>query len=63
MTVVILSASVENIGVSNNDAGWSSPVARWAHNPKVKGSNPFPATKKYPVTARGYTDDDVCAIS
>src|SRR6186997_2326030 len=27
------------------DAGWSSPVARWAHNPKVAGSNPAPATK------------------
>ena len=26
-------------------AGWSSPVARWAHNPKVRGSNPLPATK------------------
>ena len=26
-------------------AGWSSPVARWAHNPKVAGSNPAPATK------------------
>ena len=25
-------------------AGWSSPVARWAHNPKVAGSNPAPAT-------------------
>ena len=25
-------------------AGWSSPVARWAHNPKVVGSNPAPAT-------------------
>ena len=25
-------------------AGWSSPVARWAHNPKVTGSNPVPAT-------------------
>src|SRR5512137_1592438 len=28
------------------DAGWSSPVARWAHNPKVAGSNPAPATKQ-----------------
>ena len=28
-----------------HDAGWSSPVARWAHNPKVGGSNPPPATK------------------
>ena len=29
---------------SFSDAGWSSPVARWAHNPKVAGSNPAPAT-------------------
>ena len=28
------------------DAGWSSSVARWAHNPEVAGSNPAPATKK-----------------
>jgi hypothetical protein len=27
------------------DAGWSSSVARRAHNPKVVGSNPAPATK------------------
>ncbi len=27
------------------DAGWSSMVARRAHNPKVVGSNPAPATK------------------
>ena len=26
------------------DAGWSSSVARWAHNPEVTGSNPVPAT-------------------
>ena len=26
-------------------AGWSSSVARRAHNPKVVGSNPTPATK------------------
>ena len=25
-------------------AGWSSLVARRAHNPKVRGSNPLPAT-------------------
>ena len=25
-------------------AGWSSSVARWAHNPEVVGSNPAPAT-------------------
>ena len=28
------------------DAGWSSPVARQAHNLKVVGSNPTPATNK-----------------
>ncbi|EEJ50092.1 hypothetical protein HMPREF6123_2637 [Oribacterium sinus F0268] len=27
-------------------AGWSSLVARRAHNPKVVGSNPSPATKE-----------------
>src|SRR6202011_4349044 len=30
------------------DAGWSSPVARQAHNLKVIGSNPIPATKISP---------------
>ena len=30
------------------DAGWSSPVARRAHNPKVAGSNPAPATNVRP---------------
>src|SRR5687768_15793776 len=29
---------------SNGAAGWSSPVARQAHNLKVVGSNPTPAT-------------------
>ena len=29
-------------------AEWSSPVARWAHNPKVVGSNPASATKVVP---------------
>ena len=28
------------------NAGWSSPVARQAHNLKVIGSNPIPATRK-----------------
>ena len=28
-------------------AGWSSPVARQAHNLKAAGSNPAPATKSY----------------
>ena len=30
-----------------SDAGWSSLAARRAHNPKVVGSNPTPATNKY----------------
>ncbi len=30
---------------SPNNAGWSSPVARQAHNLKAAGSNPAPATK------------------
>ena len=30
------------------DAGWSSLEARRAHNPKVVGSNPTPATKYQP---------------
>src|SRR6266540_3100130 len=31
---------------SARDAGWSSQVARRAHNPEVAGSNPAPATTK-----------------
>jgi hypothetical protein len=31
--------------ISSIIAGWSSLVARRAHNPKVAGSNPVPATK------------------
>ena len=30
----------------SNSAGWSSLVARRAHNPKVTGSNPVPATNE-----------------
>jgi hypothetical protein len=30
--------------IAHLDAGWSSLVARRAHNPKVVGSNPAPAT-------------------
>ena len=32
-------------GRTHGAAGWSSPVARQAHNLKVVGSNPTPATK------------------
>ena len=34
----------------NLGAGWSSPVARQAHNLKVTGSNPVPATKSLSTT-------------
>ncbi len=34
-------------------AGWSSLVARRAHNPKVAGSNPVPATKQCPGLKAG----------
>jgi hypothetical protein len=37
---------------SLGDAGWSSPVARQAHNLKVVGSNPTPATKQRPRLVR-----------
>ena len=38
-------------------AGWSSLVARRAHNPKVVGSNPTPATIETPYlsnTSEGF---------
>ena len=35
-----------------NIAGWSSPVARQAHNLEVIGSNPVPATNKKAVPSR-----------
>ena len=33
--------------IHQHDAGWSSLVARWAHNPKVGSSNLPPATNKF----------------
>ena len=35
------------------DAGWSSLAARRAHNPKVAGSNPAPATNIYRRVQQG----------
>ena len=35
-------------------AGWSSLVARRAHNPKVGGSNPSPATLEKPSISEGF---------
>jgi hypothetical protein len=37
---------------SSKNAGWSSLVARQAHNLKVAGSNPAPATKRKPLDLR-----------
>ena len=37
---------LRHIKFKYNIAGWSSSVARRAHNPKVAGSNPAPATKR-----------------
>ncbi len=48
-SVPFLSLNQNNLAfllfVGHSDAGWSSLVARRAHNPKVVGSNPAPATK------------------
>ena len=38
-------AIYQNYRLESTDAGWSSPVARQAHNLKVVGSNPTPATR------------------
>ena len=45
ISVVISSLIVYNNNIINT-AGWSSLEARRAHNPKVIGSNPVPATNK-----------------
>ena len=42
----------ESCNMSVLIAGWSSLVARRAHNPKVAGSNPAPATKAIAVKGR-----------
>ena len=47
-----------------NGAGWSSPVARQAHNLKVVGSNPTPATKPdNKITQRHHTGDSSRQVS
>jgi hypothetical protein len=52
------SEGVDGSGVSGYnirplDAGWSSLVARRAHNPKVAGSNPAPAIAGFPPPKPG----------
>ena len=39
------------LGRTENDAGWSSSVARWAHNPEVAGSILPPLLRKGPAAA------------
>jgi len=41
-------------------AGWSSPVARQAHNLKAAGSNPAPATKIPKKSIRMNTTKNLC---
>ena len=43
--------ATSSTGTYSTTAGWSSPVARQAHNLKVRGSNPLPATPS-PITAK-----------
>ena len=45
---------VNALCVSSKNAGWSSLVARQAHNLKVAGSNPAPATTSYDFSEPGF---------
>jgi len=60
-----LSISAHKIG--STDAGWSSSVARWAHNPEVVGSNPAPATNIYLIrklfSTTNSDDKDIAAAA
>jgi hypothetical protein len=49
-------------GVHRFIAGWSSPVARQAHNLKVTGSNPVPATKNNPSRSTTWKDFSFVAV-
>jgi hypothetical protein len=42
----ICTEPINRIAVYRDGAGWSSPVARQAHNLKAAGSNPAPATNE-----------------
>ena len=45
MHILVLTLRHVSLNICQSIAGWSSQVARRAHNPKVTGSNPVPATK------------------
>ena len=49
-------------GLFEADAGWSSPVARQAHNLKVAGSNPAPATS-FTCTSRSASTRPLAGVS
>ena len=46
LRLACLAARASGAKLDACDAGWSSQVARRAHNPEVAGSNPAPATTK-----------------
>ena len=48
LTIIFVSLTTKNVLADKNthDAGWSSPVAREAHNLEVVGSNPTPAISR-----------------
>ena len=47
---ITTSLIIEDVETIQTIAGWSSLVARRAHNPKVVGSNPAPATNFYLIS-------------
>ncbi len=50
MLFITVSLIIEDVETIQTIAGWSSLVARRAHNPKVVGSNPAPATNFYLIS-------------
>ena len=48
----IPSDAADKVAPKHPGAGWSSPVARQAHNLKVVGSNPTPATIIHRIRSR-----------
>ena len=54
VTAVSLKLTKRRTTVVVTDAGWSSSVARRAHNPEVAGSNPVPATEEPGISLRSH---------
>ena len=54
VTAVSLKLTKRRTTVVATDAGWSSSVARRAHNPEVAGSNPVPATEEPGISLRSH---------